>query len=154
MIQQVLKSPINAISRLPSDHPKRWVNTPTPILRKRLQSNDHKNNQCDWSLIGGGNIQVTELNGFSVFWVWLDHYWSNCGMSWRDCCLTCHRSCHATSICSDEWRHPWEGWGKGLWLLVDSRSCEEAIDEIRNDSSSVAWISLNRRKYVIPSKNW
>ena len=66
-------------------------NAPHPNTTKITIKNDHKTISVTGVSIGGGNIQVTELNGFSISeHEYSDHHYRPPGCPRYDC--PCHRS--------------------------------------------------------------
>ena len=109
-------------------------NAPHPNTTKITIKNDHKTISVTGVSIGGGNIQVTELNGFSV----------SLSMN-TPTIIIVHQDvpgmiAHVTEALSRyniniaQMNVTREKAGeKAIMIIeVDSRSCEEAIDEIRN----------------------
>jgi len=109
-------------------------NAPHPNTTKITIKNDHKTISVTGVSIGGGNIQVTELNGFSV----------SLSMN-TPTIIIVHQDvpgmiAHVTEALSRyniniaQMNVTREKAGeKAIMIIeVDSRSCEEAVEEIRN----------------------
>ena len=125
-------------------------NAPHPNTTKITVKNEHKSISVTGISIGGGNIQVTELNGFAV----------SLNMN-TPTIIIVHQDvpgmiAHVTEALSRfdiniaQMNVTREKAGeKAIMIIeVDSRSCEEAIEEIRK-IPHLHNVSLSRRKHVL-----
>ena len=100
-------------------------NAPHPNTTKITVKNDHKTISVTGVSIGGGNIQVTELNGFSV----------SLSMN-TPTIIIVHQDVPGmiahVNIAQMNVTRAKAGEKAIMIIEVDSRSCEEAINEIRN----------------------
>ena len=104
-------------------------NAPHPNTTKITVKNDHKTISVTGVSIGGGNIQVTELNGFSVSLTIIIVHQDVPGMIAH---VTEALSRYNINIAQMNVTREKAGEKAIMIIEVDSRSCEEAIDEIRN----------------------
>lgn len=109
-------------------------NTPHPNTTKITIKNDHKTISVTGVSIGGGNIQVTELNGFSVS---LSMNTPTIIIVHQDvpgmiAHVTESLSRYNINIAQMNVTREKAGEKAIMIIEVDSRSCEEAVEEIRN----------------------